>query len=518
MKHKVFRALCALVLVFVLLVSWSPIRAQAVTQDVIVGVAIDKVGIYAQAGALSTGAAAFCYVAMALGIVWKAGQAIEAVSDYMEWSGELETSIYYYPDGTWSYGVDVGFVDRVRAFLYDRGYLVDTGNLATTVPEGATYRNYTANGPCVAFCYSYSYYVASKSEYYFSQSGYLVSTVPDFKISVNGKVPDGSITYNDNRYYYYCFYQGAKSFATKTQLSEFLAQPSDYYYVGDTGTTYSLTSVINKYGWSGVCGAGDTVIDYVAAPDVSIEVGYPEWYVNSRPALSPDTGEEVTVLPVPIVPSPDVQEFPDNLTQSEIWQGSIEAPPPGYGEDDDIDGDTQLGETPWENFKKWIEEGWDDITQSIPTADSIGGNIGNVIKSIFVPSPDFLQPKVAELKERFPFIDGIIDLGHYFADNLSSDLGPPVIYVDLGEATTDTFGHRKYLLTDFAWYAPYKPKVDALMSSVLWAFYGWRIFVRLPSIISGEGGQVAFLALSDLRRRENEYMESEKQRARGDRE
>lgn len=495
MKHKLLRGLVAVVLVCVLLVSWSPIRAQAVTQDIIIGVAIDKAGFFAQAGAVSTGAAAFFYVALALGIVWNAKQAIEKVSEYMEWSGELETSIYYYPDGTWSYGVDVGFVDSVRAFLFDKGYLVDAGKLTAVVPEGVSYRNYTADGPCVAFSYSYSYYSTSQKSYYVAKYCYLVSTVADFKFTANGKVASSYLTYNDRKHYYCCIYQSA-AYMTSAELQEFIATPTDFYYLGDTGTTYSLQKVINRFGWSGVCGAGDTVIDYVAAPDVSIDVGYPEWYVNSRPAVSPDTGEEVTVLPVPIVPSPDVQEFPDNLTQSEIWQGSIEAPPPGYGEDTDIDGDTQLGETPWENFKKWISEGWKSIIQAIPTADSIAEAFGNVIKSIFVPDADFITEKWNDIRSRFEFADSITATGEVLVDILDGlDPEPPVIYIDLGAAEGSYNIGGEVPFVDLRWYARYKPTMDLIISAFLWLAFVWRLILKLPGIISGMPGEFVLMNL-----------------------
>ena len=509
MKNRVFRALCALVLVCVLLVSWSPIQVKANT----LAMAGSAILSFFEAGAAAAGMSVFSYVAIGLGLTLGAAKLADAVGEYIEYSGNLGAKIYYYPDGSWTYGVDLGFIDSVRAFLFDAGYLVDTGCLTTVVPEGQTYRTFTADAPCVAFMYSYSYYVTSRSQYYFAKEGYLLCTVPSYKFSVNGVKATSSVTFDDNTYYIYSISSGGK-YLYSAQLTETLAQPSDFYYVGDCGSTYTLQRVLENYGWGGIQGSGDTVTEYVAPLDVALDEAYPEWYGNSRPYVTPGTEEEVAVLPIPYNPTADPDAAPGVLTQPDIWQGSIADPIPGIG----TGSDTTISVTPWETFKTWISTGWQSIIQAIPTAGTIADAIGNVITSIFVPTADFLQPKIEELKARFPFIDGVIGLGHFVRDNLSSDLGPPVIYVDFGSATTDLFGHKKYLLTDFSWYAPYKPTVDALMSSILWAFFGWRVFVRLPSIISGEGGQVAFLALSDLRRREDEYMESEKQRARGDKE
>ena len=341
MKKSFFRIIVVVFLVCALLVSWSPIRVQASALPEVAEV-VTKVIPFAKVvepAALGVGGTVFCWVAAGLGLVLSTKQAVELYNAYQDFTGDLETSIYYYPDGSWSYGVDVGFVDRVRAFLFDSGYLADTGNLATIVPEGEVFRDYTANAPCVAFMYSYSYYVASRNDYYFSKSGYLVCTVPDLQLSVNGKSYDGYITYNDSKHYYYMIYQSATS-CYAYELSDILSKPSDFYYVGDTGTTYTLREVIEKYGWSGVQGVGDTVIDYVAPPDVSIDVGYPDWYTNARPAVQPDTDEEITILPIPLNPSANPETQIGTLTQPDIWQGALADPMPDTDTNPDTGTDT----------------------------------------------------------------------------------------------------------------------------------------------------------------------------------
>lgn len=509
MKNRVFRALCALVLVCVLLVSWSPIQVKANT----LAMAGSAILSFFEAGAAAAGMSVFGYVAMGLGLTLGAGALAVAVGEYIEYSGNEGAKIYYYPDGTWSYGVDLGFIESVRAFFFDSGYVLDASQMVTTVPEGVAFGNYTPRVPCVA--YQYSYHSVLDSGYKVTSVAYLLSTIPnDPYVTSSTSACTTSITVNGNKHYFKTVANGVKNY-TEAEFVVFLSESSKYHHLGQMGSVdAALRNVFNIYGWTGIAGSGDVAIDYVPPLAVPMTEAYPEWYGNSRPYVTPGTDEEVAVLPVPYNPTADPDAAPGVLTQPDIWQGSIADPIPGI----ESGTDTTISVTPWETFKTWISTGWQSIIQAIPTAGTIADVIGNVITSIFVPTADFLQPKIEELKARFPFIDGVIGLGHFVRDNLSSDLGPPVIYVDFGSATTDLFGHKKYLLTDFAWYAPYKPTVDALMSSVLWAFFGWRVFVRLPSIISGEGGQVAFLALSDLRRREDEYMESEKQRARGDKE
>ena len=491
MKHKLLRGLVAVVLVCCLVVSWSPIRANAVGTEQYVAVVIDKVGFYAQAGAVSTGAAVFGYVLAGIGLVVSTARLIEIMNDYMEWSGELETSIYYYPDGSWSYGVDVGFIDRVRAFAFERGYLVDTGNLTTVVPEGQTYRTYTANAPCVAFMYSYSYYTPSRSQYYFAKTGYLVCSVPDYQFSVNGNKATSTVKFNDNSYYFYSIYSGAQ-YLYKAELTAALSQPSDFYYVGDCGTTYTLSKVLKNYGWGGIQGTGDIATDYVASPDVSIDIAYPEWYVNARPALQPDTNEEVTVLPIPLNPSVAPETQIGTLTQPDIWQGSIADPMPGT----DSVPDGSIAETPWEAFKKWISEGWKSIIQAIPTAESIGQAVGNVIKSIFVPDADFITEKWNDIRSRFEFADSITATGEVLVDILDGlDPEPPVIYIDLGAAEGSYNIGGEVPFVDLRWYARYKPTMDLIISAFLWLAFVWRLILKLPGIISGMPGEFFLLAL-----------------------
>ncbi len=110
------------------------------------------------------------------------------------------------------------------------------------------------------------------------------------------------------------------------------------------------------------------------------------------------------------------------------------------------------------------------------------------IKSIFVPSEDFLSSKVTALRERFSFVDSIIGTAEFIRDSINGDVSPPVIYIDLSAAEGSYYLGEKEILVDFAWYERYKDSVDALMSAILWAFFAWRVFQRAPAIIGGDAG------------------------------
>lgn len=335
MKHRIFRIVIAVILVCALLVSWSPIRVSAMALPEATA-ATAHIIPFAQAvepAALGLGGTIFCWVAMGLGVLFTAQQAVKAYNAYQDFSGDLETTIYYYPDGSWSYGVDMGFVERVRAFAFERGYLVESGNLCTIVAEGETFRKYTPRLPCVAYSYSYASPQSDGKTYKFNKVGYLVSLIPDDPYIIDGQKSTASITVNGKKHYAHLFYNSSNTIY-ESQIVEYVQNSPDFYHLG-VGTWY-LSAVWARFGWTGVEGSGDVAIDYVAPLAVPMIEAYPEWHTNARPATNPDTDEEITVLPIPLNPSVAPETQIGTLTQPDIWQGSIADPMPQPDSDTNI--------------------------------------------------------------------------------------------------------------------------------------------------------------------------------------
>ena len=149
----------------------------------------------------------------------------------------------------------------------------------------------------------------------------------------------------------------------------------------------------------------------------------------------------------------------------------------------------------WAALPAWMQDGilnmvtglqdiWDSI-KALPVA------IAEALAAVFVPSADYISVKVEALRGEFGFIDSVIATGEFIRDSISGSSGPPVIYVDLGRAPSGNYGSQRVLLTDFSWYAPYKGQVDTVLSAALWAFFGWRVFLKLPGIIGGESGYIS---------------------------
>ena len=137
-------------------------------------------------------------------------------------------------------------------------------------------------------------------------------------------------------------------------------------------------------------------------------------------------------------------------------------------------------------------------------ADAILGGI----RDIFFPSEDFLTAKVEALRARFSFADSIIATVAAMGGALNDfETSPPIIYMELSEAESKYDWGDRAIALDLRWYERYKPTVDALLSALLWIFFVWRVFRKLPGIISGVEGDTPFANIvregfSSMKRRE----------------
>ena len=129
--------------------------------------------------------------------------------------------------------------------------------------------------------------------------------------------------------------------------------------------------------------------------------------------------------------------------------------------------------------------------KSLPSA--IVDGISSVLTSIFVPSTDFITAKVESLRARFDWIDPFI----VFAENISGELfstEPPVIYIHLDDAEGSYNYGGTIPFLDMRWYARYKEQGDLILSGFLWALFAWRMYLKLPGIISGASGTIGHIS------------------------
>lgn len=107
------------------------------------------------------------------------------------------------------------------------------------------------------------------------------------------------------------------------------------------------------------------------------------------------------------------------------------------------------------------------------------------LEFVFVPQQSSIENLVNKVTSKFGFIDSIKNSISDIQDMLQNiDNGSAVFTVDIdspwydGEAT----------LFDLAWYKPFKSYGDLVFTGFAYIFFIWRIYMRLPSIISGGSG------------------------------
>lgn len=496
MKNRVFRALCALVLVCFLVVSWSPIRAMAMMPVVgWDGLAWNLADIIAS-GAIGIG---LCPGSVPDDWNQMISDAKQACQEAFGLTGDLFKIYSFFNGSGYTYYAKADFAEWLRSWLFASDYLhydypITRSGTVLTLADGKTLE-------VLQDCYHVEFVSPTSGssnvtlyEWVFSVPNSNLTYYLDGSDTVSQGV---SVAASDTPRYR--VYQGASRTVSATVGA---AYPSIGYKNVDY--TENFTWRVVRCFTNGMLGKKaistvDISLGNIASPDKLLSDAYPEWVQNSVYIPAEVAGTEEDVLALPLGLGQTLTET-QSLTQEQVWAGESTLK---------VDIQEALEGTvsgiAWADFTAWFGQKLEWIPKYILEG----------ITALFVPKADFLEAKVAGLKARFPFIDGIIGLGEFVSESLSYDAGPPVLYVDFGPATIDTFGHRKYLLTNFSWYAPYKSTVDALMSSILWAFYGWRIFVRLPSIIGGEGGQVINVAFHSASARNAQEAERDRKKHKG---
>lgn len=219
----------------------------------------------------------------------------------------------------------------------------------------------------------------------------------------------------------------------------------------------------------------DRLTSIITAPAEWI---WPKLETFFAPLLDPDTL---------LAPMPDILEVPFRKT----WE-YIQAIPQEIAQ-----AATELAVQIQAIPEKLTEVGTNIVEklQALPNviADA-ATSVKDAVDSLVVPDKDYLSDKLAALCEEFVFADSIVKTVLQMVLALSGlDSQPPVIYIDLGafRGSYDIGGMVPFL--DLRWYASYKPTVDALISAFLWICFIWRMFIKLPSIINGLGGDFVLI-------------------------
>ena len=448
---KLSRALVAVLLVCALLFSWSPVRAEAVTTGAVVSVAALTViagiliaeGIRPGSNFDEFNALVKLVCDAAAGVGW-------VVNGFCE--------LFY--DGSQTY-VDVDFAQFVKDWIWSEGILSAVNGASLNSPSPTS---------GVVYADAYSFAASQPFAIHFDVSGvsYIAYSNKPFVLNSNASYTSSFVVTGGDSYWFWSSNTDKWSFSSKVK-------------------GFDSIVVFNHFGNCDIVTSYDLTLGDVAGPYEDLATGYPEWAGQSV-ALTP-SGTDTVITGYP-VSTPAAYEEAITQTQTEAQSGTTSITDSDIGSDVVVEGlDVPLAEV---NTISFIDAlGLSDLLvtmQALPQA--IGTTFTDALTAVFVPSADYLTVKVESLRERFGFIDSIFTTGEFLRDSVSGASGPPVIYVDLGAADGNINYGGKVLLTDFSWYEPYKPTVDSVLGAACWAFFGWRVFMRLPGIIGGESGYV----------------------------
>lgn len=489
MKHKLLRGLLALVLVCVLVVNVSPIRARAMMP--VVGwdsFAFDIAQIVTSAAynlGLREGESPSAFNQFV-------SDAIDAWKDFSgKTKDTMDLFMYRDVDGVKFY-VPQNFVSWLFNFMWNSGILKD-GNTSISgsaaVPEWAIaeakaaryavlcYYTFNGSGPSPLLAYS--------------------NESPVFAKSTNSNGTGLSVRCEDLKAVLYLYNSSYDSFVKNTGS----CFSGNKYYVITTTHIFGTEVETN------VSTDDDFTLGYIAPSDKFLGDGYPQWVQNSayiEPNEVLGVTEGTTVLPLALG---QTLEETKSFTQEQGWlgQGTLQA---------EIEGALEgtVAGTTWGIFTQWLGRKLDFIPRQILKG----------ITAIFVPQEDFLTAKWEAIRSEFAFADSIMTSGDMILGVLNGlDPEPPVIYIDLGasEGSYDIGGEVPFL--DLRWYERYKPTGDAIISAFLWLVFVWRMFIKLPGIIGGLPGDfvmqgVVNLGLSEhlpARKKEYEYERQQNRRS-----
>lgn len=124
-------------------------------------------------------------------------------------------------------------------------------------------------------------------------------------------------------------------------------------------------------------------------------------------------------------------------------------------------------------------------------SDIISNAVEGLLIKLFVPDETLVLDKVGNIKLYFAFIDDIKDYINIFTDKVFGITPSPYFHIPIGhERSKYNYGLSKEIIIDVSWYSEYKNYGDKIITAICWGFFLWRMFIRLPDIISGSGGSI----------------------------
>lgn len=113
---------------------------------------------------------------------------------------------------------------------------------------------------------------------------------------------------------------------------------------------------------------------------------------------------------------------------------------------------------------------------------------------LFIPSEERFTAISNVVKSKFDFIETIKEAVNAI-ENILNNLGN-VPKLSINIKSKYYTGDIVYI--NMAWYEPFKPYGDVVITGFVYVFFIWRLFVHLPNIINGTGGDVVQISSKEV--------------------
>jgi hypothetical protein len=125
-------------------------------------------------------------------------------------------------------------------------------------------------------------------------------------------------------------------------------------------------------------------------------------------------------------------------------------------------------------------------------ADIISESVAGVLDDVFIPDEASTLEKVGKVGDYFKIKDDVQDAVGQFKDFLFGITPSPILKIPIGSPTSKKYkyGFGDYFIIDISWYSTYKDYGDKIILAIAWALFLWRVFLKLPGIISGTEGSI----------------------------
>lgn len=110
--------------------------------------------------------------------------------------------------------------------------------------------------------------------------------------------------------------------------------------------------------------------------------------------------------------------------------------------------------------------------------------LGDLLKSLFVPSEDRINSLINSVTSKFDFIESIKQAISSLQEIINNIGEAPKLAIPVG--STKYTDEKSMVILDLSFYKPFKNYGDLILTAFIYAFFIWRLFIRLPGIIRGD--------------------------------